>query len=193
MLAVAPWRDDCYTISTPIQSCIMIDLPVLVLNQTHEPLNLCRVRRAMILIFDGKAEALENGRGELHSITRAFQIPSVVRLTYFVHRPRLQKKLTRFEIFQRDHYTCQYCGHQTKELTLDHVIPRKQGGKHSWDNIVSACTHCNHRKGGRTPNEAGMKLLHKPSPPHNNGISIPYPHLNGHAEWQKYLPHSHDN
>ena len=140
----------------------MIDSPVLVLNQSYEPLNLCRTRRAIVLIFRGKAEVLEDSRGELHSVTRIFQIPSVIRLVYMVKRPRHQKKLSRFEIFNRDQYTCQYCGRQTKELTLDHVIPRRRGGMHTWDNVVSACIPCNRRKGGRTPEEARMQLLRQP-------------------------------
>jgi len=165
----------------------MIDSPVLVLNQSYEPLNLCRVRRAVILVFCGKAEILENSRGVLHSITRVFPIPSVIRLVYMVKRPRRQRKLTKFEVFSRDQYTCQYCGRQTKELTLDHVIPRRWGGEHAWGNVVSACKVCNRRKGGRTPTEAEMKLLHQPCTPRNDGFYIPYHYLNSHDEWRKYV------
>jgi len=165
----------------------MINLPVLVLNQSYEPLNLCRVRRAVTLIFYGKAEVVENSRGELHSATRIFEIPSVIRLVYMVKRPRLQRKLNKFEVFNRDEYTCQYCGRQVRELTLDHVIPRRLGGEHSWQNIASACKVCNRRKGGHTPQEAGMKLLRKPAPPHNNGFYIPYHQLSTHDEWKKYV------
>lgn len=106
----------------------MVNSPVLVLNQGYEPLNLCRTRRAIVLVFRGKAEVLENGRGELHSINQVFQMPSVIRLVYMVKRPHHQRKLTRFEVFNRDQYTCQYCGRRTRELTLDHVIPRRWGG-----------------------------------------------------------------
>ena len=166
----------------------MIDSPVLVLNQSYEPLNLCRTRRAIVLMFRGKAEVLENSRGEIRSAHRAFQIPSVIRLVYMVKRPRHQKKLSRLEVFNRDQYTCQYCGRQTKELTLDHVIPRRWGGQHAWDNVVSACIPCNRRKGGRTPEEAGMRLLRQPRSPRNDGFYIPYHLLNNHGEWQKYLP-----
>jgi len=166
----------------------MINSPVLVLNQSYEPLNLCRTRRAIVLIFRGKAEVLENSRGEIHSAKQAFQIPSVIRLVYIVKRPRHQRKLTRVEVLNRDHYTCQYCGRQTKELTLDHVIPRRRDGEHSWENVVSACIPCNRRKGGHTPDEAGMKLLHEPRPPRNNGFYVPYHFLINHSEWQKYLP-----
>lgn len=166
----------------------MINLPVLVLNQSYEPLNLCRVRRAVTLIFYGKAEVLENSRGVLHSATRVFEIPSVIRMVYLVRRPRFQRKLSKFEVFNRDKYTCQYCGRQVRELTLDHVIPRRLGGEHSWENIASACKVCNRRKGGRTPHEAGMKLLRKPAPPHNTGFYIPYHELSTHDDWKKYVP-----
>jgi len=166
----------------------MIDSPVLVLNQSYEPLNLCRTRRAIVLVFRGKAEVVENSRGEVHSVTQIFQIPSVIRLVYMVKRPRHQKKLSRLEVFNRDEYACQYCGRQTKELTLDHVVPRRRGGQHVWDNVVSACIPCNRRKGGRTPEEARMKLLRQPRSPRNDGFYVPYHLLNNHGEWQKYLP-----
>ena len=166
----------------------MIDSPVLVLNQSYEPLNLCRTRRAVVLVFRGKAEVLENSRGELHSIDRAFQIPSVIRLVYMVSRPRHQRKLSRFEVFSRDHYTCQYCGRQTKDLTLDHVVPRRRGGQHTWENVVSACIPCNRRKGGRSPEEARMSLLRQPRAPRSDGFYVPHHLLNNHIEWQKYLP-----
>lgn len=166
----------------------MINSPVLVLNQSYEPLNLCRIRRAVVLVFRGKAEVLENSRGEIHSATQVFPLPSVIHLVYMVKRPRHQRKLTKQEVFSRDQYACQYCGRQTKELTLDHVIPRRRGGEHTWENVVSACKVCNRRKGGRTPKEAGMKLLRQPRPPRNNGFYIPYHYFNNHSEWKKYLP-----
>ncbi len=165
----------------------MINLPVLVLNQNYEPLNICQVRRAVILLLRGKAETLENGLGVLHTVDGAYPIPSVIRLNYLIKRPRLQRKLTKYEVFNRDHYTCQYCGRETKELTLDHVIPKKRGGKHVWENVVSACVPCNRRKAGRTPSEAGMKLLRPPSPPRDGSFYIPYHQLLLHKEWQKYL------
>jgi 5-methylcytosine-specific restriction endonuclease McrA len=165
----------------------MVNSPVLVLNQSYEPLNLCRTRRAIVLVFHGKAEVLENGRGEIRSVNEIFQVPSVIRLVYIVKRPHHQRKLTKFEVFNRDQYTCQYCGRRTKELTLDHVIPRRCGGEHTWENVVSACIPCNRRKGGRTPQEAGMRLLSHPCPPRHNGFYVPNHYLQDHNEWQKYL------
>lgn len=166
----------------------MVVLPILVLNQNYEPLNVCQVRRAMVLLFRGKAEVLENGRGSLHSVNDVFDIPSVIRLVYFVKRPNHQRKMTKMEIFNRDKYICQYCGYQSRELTLDHVVPRRRGGEHSWENVVSACIPCNRKKAGRTPTEAGMPLLHQPKPPRIDGFHVPYNYICLHTEWQKYLP-----
>ncbi len=167
----------------------MINLPVLVLNQSYEPLNICRVRRAIVLLYRGKAEMLENGSGFIQSASYAFPVPSVIRIAYTIKRPRPQPKLTRAEVFNRDRYTCQYCCKETRQLTLDHVIPRYRSGKHVWENVVSACIPCNRHKAGRTPSEAGMTLMRQPSPPPVRFFSyIPYHHLQIRSEWQKYLP-----
>jgi len=167
----------------------MVNSPVLVLNQSYEPLNVCRARRAVVLLYRGKAEMLENGSGFIHSANHTFPLPSVIRLDCIIRRPRPERKLTRLEIFNRDQYTCQYCGKETRQLTLDHVIPRHQGGQHTWENVVSACILCNRRKAGRTPQEAGMKLTRRPSLPRGNRFFyIPYHYLQTRSEWQKYLP-----
>lgn len=167
----------------------MINLPVLVLNQTYEPLNICRVRRALVLIDQGKAEMLENGYGYVHTSVDKFPVPSVIKLQSLIRRPRVvRRKLTRYEVFQRDNYTCQYCGKTIKQLTIDHVIPRYRGGRQTWDNVVSACVACNRRKAGLTPKEANMKLLKMPVPAKENTLFyIPY-HLQVRNEWVKYLP-----
>ncbi|HEX75172.1 MAG TPA: HNH endonuclease [Dehalococcoidia bacterium] len=167
---------------------IVVNAPVLVLNQSYEPLNICQVRRAIVLLLRGRAEVLENGRGNLHSVDNVFDVPLVIRLVYFIRRPRRQRRMTKLEIFNRDRYICQYCGRENKELTLDHVIPRRRGGEHSWENVVSACIPCNRRKAGRTPAEAGMHLLRQPRPPSNDGFYVPYHYLRMYTEWQKYLP-----
>jgi 5-methylcytosine-specific restriction endonuclease McrA len=167
----------------------MVNLPVLVLNQSYEPLTICRAKRAVVLVYQGKAEMLENGLGFIHTVSASFELPSVIRLAHMVKRPHRKKKLTRYEIFDRDKYTCQYCGKETKNLTLDHVIPRYRGGQHTWENVVSACVPCNRRKAGRTPQEAGMKFIHKPAYPSNSLLfSIPYHYRQSRHEWQKYLP-----
>jgi len=167
----------------------MINLPVLVLNQSYEPLTICRARRAVVLIYRRKAEMLENGVGFIHSVTETFPLPSVIRLAYFIKRPYRERKLTRLEVFNRDRYTCQYCGKETRQLTLDHIIPRHQGGQHTWENVVSACVPCNRHKAGRTPQEARMRLIRRPSYPSNSPFfNIPYQYRQTKQEWQKYLP-----
>ena len=166
-----------------------VNLPVLVLNQNYEPVNICLARRALTLVYQGKAEMLENGAGFIHTTYAMFPIPSVIRLDYIVKRPRLERRLTRHEIFTRDQFTCQYCGKQSQQLTLDHVVPKYYHGGHSWENVVAACAHCNRKKAGRTPEQAGMKLLHQPVRPRSKiPFYIPYHFTQTQTTWQKYLP-----
>jgi 5-methylcytosine-specific restriction endonuclease McrA len=167
---------------------MLTNLPVLVLNQSYEPLHVCRVRRAIVLIYENKAEMLENGSGHLHTARLDIPVPSVIRLAIMVRRPpRKEKKLTRFEIFKRDRYKCQYCVKESKQLTLDHVMPRFRGGEHTWENVVAACVNCNRIKAGRTPHEARMKLLSLPAPPKYNGLFYIPVYQRVRDEWQKYL------
>lgn len=138
---------------------------VLVLNQNYEPLNICHPRRAIVLVFGGKAEILETHDGAISTSQERFPYPSVIRLICLIRAPRARVKLTRREVFLRDAYTCQYCGRRTSDLTLDHVIPRSRGGQHTWENLASACRACNHRKGGKSPQEARMHLKRQPFEP----------------------------
>jgi len=139
--------------------------PVLVLNQNYEPLNVCTIKRAIVLVFNRKAEILEAGEDTVRSATRMYEAPSVIRLHRFIKRPRVRVKLTRREIFERDNHTCQYCGAIGGDLTVDHVLPRSRGGLHTWDNVVTACRACNHRKGGKTLQEARLRLTYEPREP----------------------------
>lgn len=161
---------------------------VLVLNQNYEPLNVCNVRRALILVLRGKAEVLETARGVIRSASAHIQLPSVIRLISMIKRPRPRLRLTRKEVFARDGWRCMYCGRQTRDLTLDHVMPRHRGGPHTWENLVAACRQCNHHKAGRTPVEARMAMLCEPGIPR---VSIYYPffqYLGHRVEWQKFVP-----
>lgn len=160
---------------------------VLVLNANFEPINVCDMRRALGLILTDKATMVLNGRGEIHTTRQSFPSPSVIRLQYMVHRPRVKIKLTRREVFRRDNYTCQYCGKTSGMLTIDHVKPRHLGGEHVWTNLVTACSACNHRKGGRTPEEIHMHLLHFPKEPPTSAIYIFGRHMKEYEEWQPYL------
>ena len=169
----------------------MLNHPVLVLNQNYEPLNVCRARRAIVLLYQSKAEMLEDGVGFVHPPARDVAVPSVIRLPSRANRPlRTGKKLTRTEVFNRDSHVCQYCGKQSRQLTLDHVIPRYRGGQQTWENLVSACVPCNRRKAGKTLKEAGMKLRCRPAQPRDGRYSyIPSHFLRDREEWQRYLPH----
>ncbi|OAI44596.1 HNH endonuclease [bacterium SCGC AG-212-C10] len=161
---------------------------VLVLNQNYEPLNVCNVRRALVLVLRGKAEVIESARDVLHTATLVITLPSVIRLVSLVRRPRPRVRLTRKEIFARDNWLCVYCGRATRELTLDHVMPRHRGGPHTWENLVSACKACNHRKAGRTPQEARMALHHEPSKPRVSIYHAFFPYLHAQEEWRKFVP-----
>ncbi|MCL5025070.1 MAG: HNH endonuclease [Chloroflexi bacterium] len=142
----------------------------------------------MVLVMGGKAEVLEHTLGEWRSASRVFAKPSVIRIVYVIRRPRPLVKLTRREVFIRDRHTCQYCGIRTRDLTIDHVIPRHRGGKHEWENLVSACRLCNHRKGGRSLEETHMRLLHKPFRPVASAYYILHQYLDTYEEWRKYIP-----
>jgi 5-methylcytosine-specific restriction endonuclease McrA len=161
---------------------------VLVLNQNYEPLNVCNVRRALVLVLRGKAEVLETAERAFHSARSTFALPSVIRLVYMIKRPRPKVRLTRKEIFARDGWTCVYCGRATRDLTLDHVMPRHRGGEHSWENLVSACKPCNHRKAGRTPGEAHMAMHHEPAAPRHSIYYTFFQYLGAQQEWRKFVP-----
>ena len=161
--------------------------PVLVLNQNYQPLNICNARRAILLLGRGKAELLLNGRGNVHSVSQTVPIPSVVRLVYMVKRPPIRRRLSRQAAFHRDGFACQYCGQPSRELTLDHIKPRSKGGKHVWENVVSACIPCNHRKAGLTPREANMRLLRQPSAPRPNPYYL-FQHRSIQDDWRQFMP-----
>lgn len=163
---------------------------VLVLNQNYEPLNVCNTRRAVVLIDGGKAEVVEHGLGELRAPNRVVRRPSVIRMVYLIKRPRPKVRLTRREIFIRDRFTCQYCGLKARDLTLDHVIPRHRGGRHTWDNLVSACRSCNHRKGGKLLEETRFTLSQHPFEPKANSYYLFGQYLDANLEWSKFIPES---
>ena len=127
-----------------------MDGVVLVLNQNYEPLNVCNLPRAFRLVFGEKAEVIEYDHQVIRTPRTEYRAPSVIRLQYQIRRPRPRVKLSRREVFARDRHTCQYCGRQSHDLTLDHIVPRHRGGGHTWENLVAACKPCNHRKGGKT-------------------------------------------
>lgn len=139
----------------------------LLLSQSYEPVKVISWQRAITLLTLGKIEVIESYDGSVRSPSVVIKIPAVVRLLRAFKRFRKPVKFSRVNIYARDRYTCQYCGVKKRiaDLTYDHVIPRAQGGKTSWTNIVSCCVECNKRKGNRTPEQASMTLRNKPIQP----------------------------
>lgn len=148
------------------QRNINIDRPrVLVLNAGYQPLGIASIRRVVGLVMSGLAEVVEESGEFLRTPSSQYPIPNIIRVKKMI-RPRLRGlRLSRRNVFKRDGHMCAYCGRKTYDLTLDHVVPRSRGGSNTWDNLVSACQTCNHKKANRTPEEAGMKLLRKPAKP----------------------------
>ncbi len=161
--------------------------PVLVLNANFEPIHVCTTRRALGLVFSGKASLVMNGRGEVRTVSRVFPRPSIIRLARMVRRPRPEVRLTKREILRRDNFTCQYCGQKTSFLTVDHVLPRRLGGRYSWDNLVTACPSCNLRKGSRTIDQAQMTLMHPPFEPPASAAYFFARHLGDNSDWLPFI------
>ncbi len=177
-----------------------LDSNVLVLNRFYLAIRVINVRRAMTLLYRNCAEVIsidsgvyanfdfeswcelsqltsldkQVGEDYIRAVNFEIQVPRIVRLTRYERVPRSIVRFNRKNLFARDDFRCQYCGQSkpTNQLSLDHVLPRSLGGKTSWENIVCSCTHCNSRKGGRTPEQAGMKLLRRPVKPHSNPAMV---------------------
>ncbi len=164
--------------------------PVLVLNASYEPINVCAARRALVLVLKGVAMTEEENGHFLHAARVAMRVPSVIRLLEYRRIPHQSRALSRKNILLRDRNTCQYCATvlPSGELTLDHVIPRSRGGSSSWENLVACCHGCNRRKGNQFPLEAGMKLMREPRA-FNLHTSRHIMRLMGRSDdkWRKYL------
>jgi 5-methylcytosine-specific restriction endonuclease McrA len=139
----------------------------LVLSQRYEPIKIVSWQRAITLLFLGKVEVIEEYDRNIKTTSMLIKIPAVVRLLNAFRRHKKPVKFSRVNIYGRDRYTCQFCGERKPigDLTYDHVVPRAQGGKTSWSNIVTACENCNREKANRTPEQAGMRLLRPPVQP----------------------------
>jgi 5-methylcytosine-specific restriction endonuclease McrA len=140
--------------------------PVLVLNASYEPINICAARRAIVLVLKGLAMPEEENGHYLHAARLAMRVPSVIRLLEYRRIPHQTRALSRKNILLRDRNTCQYCGLvlPSGELTLDHVVPRSRGGSSTWENLVACCHPCNRRKGNHLLSETEMKLVKEPRP-----------------------------
>lgn len=161
----------------------MLNTSVLVLNRIYQPVHVTSVKRAFSLLYQGIARAIDDQyklyefsdwaelsaaeHDSVGTINRRIRIPRVLVLSAYEHLPKGRVRFSRLNIYARDGDTCQYCGRKLarNELNLDHVIPRSQGGKTSWENVVCSCVPCNLRKGGRTPDQAHMTMLKRPMRP----------------------------
>jgi len=195
-----------------------LDCSVLVLNRFYLAVRVVNVRRAMTLLYRGCAEvitieedsysnydfdawceisqfhSLEKQPGEdyLKAVHFDLQVPRILRLTRYERMPKSTVRFNRKNLFARDNHACQYCGvsRPPNQMSLDHVIPRSMGGKTTWENIVCCCLVCNSRKGGRTPHQAGMRLLSKPIKPTTNPAMVIPLEDPRYASWKSFLPHA---
>ena len=190
---------------------LLLQSPVLVLNRLWQAVNVCTARRALTLLFEGRAEVgYESPDGQFQTFdfdrwqsftedrkpedlvrTVSFRIgvPRVILLAVFDRFPKKEVKFTRHNIFERDKNTCQYCGRvfERNDLNLDHVVPRDRGGPTSWENIVCSCIPCNTRKANRTPREASMNLIRPPTRPKWRPFMQVNLRTNGHDSWKHFL------
>jgi 5-methylcytosine-specific restriction endonuclease McrA len=161
---------------------------VLVLNASYEPLQIIPVRRAVVLLLQEKAEVVEAAQEQLRACRFSFDVPLVIRLVRYIKIPRrLRLPCSRRGVFARDRETCQYCGVQPGRLnlTIDHVLPRSQGGTTVWENVVTACRECNRKKGGRTPEQAHMLLKTTPRQPQYIAFAL-LGEIERNDVWRKY-------
>lgn len=163
---------------------------VLVLSASYEAINICSMRRALLLVLSGSALTVEESSGVIHSPSLTIRVPEVIRLCRYVRVPYKDISFCRKNIILRDNNQCQYCGktHRSEELTVDHIMPLSRGGQDAWDNVVTACKKCNNRKGSHLPKEIGMWPVNRPLVP----TSATFLHLIRHMgherhKWRKYL------
>lgn len=184
----------------------MLQSKTLVLNRSYLPVHITSVRRACVLLYQGVARAVDttyqtfdfhawceragdSGLDRMGLVGRSMPVPRVILLIHFDRVPRRHVRFTRFNVYARDAHTCQYCGRRLPrhELNLDHVVPRSQGGASTWENIVCSCHACNRRKGGRTPEESGIRLLRRPTRPAWTPFLSHTAGLHRYREWGPFL------
>ena len=167
-------------------SVSILNRSVLVLNTNYAPMDICTAKRAICLYYNEKVDILESYKEDVHSPSITLSLPSIVRLKDYVKHNQMDVILTRRNLLVRDNYECQYCGSKKSPLTMDHVKPKKQGGKDSWENLVAACQNCNRKKRNRTPDEAKMPLKRIPRKP--NKIHYFQQFISTHqGSWKPYL------
>jgi 5-methylcytosine-specific restriction endonuclease McrA len=181
--------------------------PTLVLNRSWQPINIATVARALALVYADTARIvdphdfqqydwkdwtrlkLSDDEPAIQAVSLRLRIPEVITLVKFDRVPSSHVAFNRRNLFKRDRCTCQYCGRQpaSDELTIDHIIPRSQGGQSSWTNCVLACVSCNHRKADRAPDQAGIKLRRKPTRPTWHPVYSRHPVRI--QSWSKFISH----
>jgi 5-methylcytosine-specific restriction endonuclease McrA len=164
-----------------------LNAKVLILNQNYEPMSVINAKKAIVLLYLGKAELIEAHAGNrIRSVSASMPFPSIVRLSMYVRVPFKKIILSRKNILRRDGHRCQYCGRSDLSLTIDHVLPLSRGGEDTWENLVCACVLCNNRKGDRTPGESFQVLRRKPMRP--NHVTF-IRHVMGSLDerWKPYL------
>ena len=162
--------------------------PILLLNNSYEPLNVISVARALRLLATQKANGAEKEGYDVRSVSGVVCVPVVIKMSYFVRRPNQRTKFSKKNVLMRDDFTCMYCGQKNiaGDLTIDHVIPKTAGGTTTWINVVAACRRCNSEKGDKSLKDSGMKLLKAPREPR----FLPYLRMvkgRGAHVWDKYL------
>ena len=169
----------------------LLQLPVLVLNASYEPINICGARRALVLVLKGVARTEEEQGWTLHAQRNALAMPSVIRLLEYRRIPHQTRALSRKNILLRDRNTCQYCGTllAPSDLTLDHVLPRSRGGASTWETLVACCHGCNRRKGNRLLTEIDDMVLMRDPKPFSLHTSRQIMRMLGRGDdrWRKYL------
>ena len=183
----------------------MLDSHVLILNRVYQPVHVTSVRRAFGLLTQGVARAIDEqyrlyqfedwaalsteSHDRIATVSRAIRVPRVLVLSAYDHLPRVKVRFSRLNVYARDKDTCQYCAKQLPraELNLDHVVPRAQGGRTSWENVVCSCVPCNLKKGGRTPEQAGLRLLNRPTRPRWTPFFRGALRKNTYREWLPFL------
>ena len=187
-----------------------LNQPVLVLNRLWQAVNVCSVRRAMSLLFQGHAQVVLNDSSDFRTfnfgewanfsrtdphhesigtVSFCIRVPRVILLMVYDRVPRKEVKFTRHNIYERDKNTCQYCGKSfdRSDLNLDHVVPKNRGGPTNWENIVCSCIRCNTRKGHRTPRESGMHLIRAPKRPKWRPFVQVTFGMRAHESWKHFI------
>jgi 5-methylcytosine-specific restriction endonuclease McrA len=161
-------------------------MKALVLNASYEPLSVVPVRRAVVLVLHNRADVVESNGKVWRSERIDLASPSVIRLRQFVRVPYARRvPLNRRAVFLRDAHECQYCNRSAENI--DHVVPKTQGGTHTWENVVASCRRCNTKKGGRTPDQAGLVLHRRPTVPRRHSWVLVAIGTEPDPAWEQYL------